>query len=159
MASMSRVLLAGFAATVAGAPAFAGVEPFGMGFDGWKFTQEDSKHGILCRAVFGPHIIARFTDARMYVSMPAGKVVAGSYPETYFEIAGESEPVSARSDGKRFWLESDEGFLNKLASANGYRWRAGPVKGQFLEGHVTFNKSTGRALNELRACSRANGGN
>ena len=128
-------------------------EPFGPGFDGWKFTQQGTKQGVLCRAILGPYIIGRHTDARMYVSMPAGRMSAGSYPETYFAIGRDSEPALARSDGKRFAIDSDEGFLNKLASTPAYSWRAGPVNGQILEGRVNFNQSTGRALKELRACT------
>jgi hypothetical protein len=139
--------------------AAAGVEPFGAGFDGWKFTQEPAGEGrILCRAWLGQHSIERRTDARMAVTLPAGRIVRGDYPETFFRIGNDSEPVMARSDGKRFWMISDEGFLNKLAAVPGFDFRTGPVKGKHISGRVSFNGSTARVLKELQACSKANGG-
>lgn len=154
----SKLYLAAFIAALSATPALAGEEPFGMGFDGWRFTQEDTSQGILCRAYFSTNVIARYTHGGMYLSMPAGSVPKGNYPESYLEIGGASEPVEAKSNGTRFWLNSDEGFLNKLAGARGYKWRTGPIKGKFVEGRVAFNASTGRALKELRACTTANGG-
>lgn len=154
----SKLYLAAFVAALTTTPALAGEEPFGMGFDGWKFTQEDTSEGALCRAYLGSNVIARYAHGSMYLSMPAGRVPQGSYPESHLEIGGAAEPVDAKSNGKRFWLISDEGFLNGLAAARGYFWRTGPIKGKFVEGRVAFNTSTGKALKELRACTRANGG-
>lgn len=109
----SRMFLATFAMLVAASSVVAGEEPFGMAFDG-EITQEDRK--VLCRAILGQNITARFTEGKMEVSLPAGKVPAGSYPETHLNVGGTSEPVDAKSDGKRFCLNSDANLLDKACN-------------------------------------------
>lgn len=88
---MMNGIIAGVLATIAATSAMAAEEPFGPGFEGWKFTQENTSKGILCRAKIGHTVIGRYPDTKMFVSVPAAGITAGTYPDTFFQIGKDSE--------------------------------------------------------------------
>lgn len=138
--------------------AFAQEEPWGGNVPGWRFTQSgESGGGVNCRAVQGTNLIARRSNGRTYVSVPApAGLPKGWYREGRASIVmgSTSEPVDAERTG-RLLLHIDDGLYPALIRARGFQWRVSGPKG-IVTGSVSFSGDVAKAIAELRACVRAN---
>ena len=147
-------MLAGLALAM---PSQAGVEPYGEGFDGWIFTQADQDGGVNCRGKSGTNILARNTNGNAYVSIPAGKIAKGKFPESTLEIGPSAEMIDAQSFGDRLLFFVDDTVLEQIAVNRGYKWRI-LVAGQLRSGTVKLNNSATSALERVMECVSTNGG-
>ncbi len=154
----SRIVFAAALLGFATASAYAGREPYGQDFQGWTFTQEEAPNGVLCRAEYKKmFVISRHTNGTGGVSMPAGKVKTGDYPDASFEVNRQTKAVRGKADKGRFWLSGiDDTLVNHLVSTKSYTWRVRMPNGQLLDGRVTFDGSVAAAVKRLRECTTSN---
>lgn len=144
--------------TLTASAALAEEEPWGGNVPGWRFTQAgESGDGVNCRAIQGQYLIARRSNGRTYVSVPApAGLPKGWYRDGRASIVlgSTSEPVDAEVTG-RLLLHIDEGLYPALIRARGYQWRVSGPQG-LVTGSVSFSGDVAKAIAELRACVRAN---
>lgn len=145
---------------LASSTASAQEEPWGGNAAGWRFTQAgESGGGVNCRAIQGQYLIARRSNGRTYVSLPApAGLPKGWYRDgrASIVIGGTSEPVDAEITG-RLLLHIDDGLYPALIRARGYQWRVTGPQG-IVTGTVPFSGDVAKAIAELRACVNANAG-
>jgi hypothetical protein len=140
-------------------PASSQEEPFGSGFDGWKFTQQGNRDGsVNCRAILGENLMSRSTNGKTYVSTRSTGVAKGNYPDSTVIVGGNAEMVDAASGGVRLLFYIDEYTLEQIAINRGYAWRLVTGGGQAKTGTVNFNNSATSALERVLECNAANGG-
>ena len=136
----------------------AGVEPYGEGFDGWKFTQEATPNGaIICKAWLGNVTLAKNTNGRSLVGGPASGISKRKYPESTIEIGGNAEMVTAEFNPKTLYLWIDDTMIQQVAAERGYVWHV-VVGGETKTGYVEYNDSAMSALERVTECVTANGG-
>ncbi|MYZ46473.1 hypothetical protein [Propylenella binzhouense] len=153
-ASIAALLMAG--------AAHAGEEPYGQGFDGWRFTQQDVKGGAInCRAIFqNLHLMSISTNGNTYVSTSSNGLAKGHEEEGNINIGGDNELVQIYSGGQggRLVISGvDRYLMEKIVKNRGYTWTAS-FGGKQKTGTVKFNNSTAKAYKRLNECVAANGG-
>lgn len=139
--------------------ALAGEEPFGMDFDGWRFTQADEQNNrINCRAIHGNNLMSKSTNGLTYVSTRS-TIGQGTFEDSTVIVGGSAELVKAWSGGVggRLVFYVDEYVLEQIAMNRGFSWRVA-VGGGIDSGSVQLNNSAVSALERLLECVAANGG-
>ena len=142
-------------------PALAVETPFGKGFGGWKFTQENLGRGVTnCRAHKPSpdqdqyYIIGYRTneDNAGYFSMTA-KGIKGKYPSSQMTFSGGVMiDVTAEADGKRLWVLLGDPDLEKVAQEGGFVLNVGDLGA--IE--VNMGPRTGEAYQQAIKCVEAN---
>ncbi len=159
---MRRLVGAGVAALMMTGAASAAEEPYGQGFDGWKFTQQDVESGsaINCRAIQGVHLMSISTNGKTYVSTSSNGLAKGRDEEANINIGGDNElvqTISGGQGGRLVFSGVDQYLLDLIVKARGYTWTT-TLGGKQKSGTVKFNGSTAKAYKRLKECVKANGG-
>jgi hypothetical protein len=155
-----RLALAVFAATLClSATSHAEGVPFGEGFGGWTFDQEDEKGGLVnCRAHYdgsgsGHFIIAMRTNDVGYVSISTPKGLKGQDTEARLIYGSDDVGVDAKVYGPRLvFSPMNDMFLSTLMAEGNFGWEAFGRSGVVDVG----SDMVGEALARLAMCVEEN---
>ena len=158
---MKRIIFAAAVAAALVAGAVAGEEPYGQGFDGWKFTQKEWGGGILCTGKRGQTVMEANTNGKRVVKGPDGGVKEGSIHSATITYTGSNgeETVEAVSlgttKGMVLWVNDTQ--LTQIAYAKGFTWYVNVGKAT-KSAKVNFGNSSTKAYQTIMQCVTDNGG-